>query len=362
MDVSVPHVAPPPSVSASPAARQPAESPNLGAANVQIEKLPPMRASTPKRGVACRVWAPEPVEGTGDHEVARVAGAQRGVITATQLAAAGLSRHAVAHRLRTGRLHRLSTGIYLVGRASLEPLAAETAVVLSFDGDAVVSHASAAAVWGLIESPPALVTVTLVGCPGRTRPRALVHHTSDLDPRDVRFCRGLPVTAPARTLLDFASITPDGELERAVAEARVQRLLRPGDLEDVLQRTPRRKGSRRLRAMLAAERDPAFTRRAAERRLLGLLRASQLPDPVVNGRVLGHEVDFHWPAQRLVVETDGHQFHGHRRAFERDRRRDQQLVAAGWRVMRITWRQLTTEPLAVLARLAMALAPRADAA
>ncbi len=90
-----------------------------------------------------------------------------------------------------------------------------------------------------------------------------------------------------------------------------------------------------------------MTRSEAERKLLELLRDARLPPPETNARVLGYEVDFLWRAQKLVVEVDGYAFHGHRAAFERDRAKDQVLVAAGYRVIRVTWRQLEREPLVV---------------
>jgi very-short-patch-repair endonuclease len=105
--------------------------------------------------------------------------------------------------------------------------------------------------------------------------------------------------------------------------------------------------------------NPAFTRSEAERRLLALIRAAGLPPPRTNVHVGPYEVDFLWPAHRLVVEVDGFAFHSSRAAFERDRRRDADLQARGLRVTRVTWRQLEREPHAVVARLAAALALRA---
>jgi very-short-patch-repair endonuclease len=99
-----------------------------------------------------------------------------------------------------------------------------------------------------------------------------------------------------------------------------------------------------------------MTRSEAERRLLELVRAARLPAPATNRRLHGHEVDFVWRPQRLVVEVDGYAFHSSRSAFERDRRRDADLIREGYRVIRLTWRQLTREPEAVVALLARALA------
>ena len=107
---------------------------------------------------------------------------------------------------------------------------------------------------------------------------------------------------------------------------------------------------------MAIQTDPNLTRSEAERRALDLIRAARLPPPETNVRVCGHEVDFLWRRQRLIVEVDGYAFHSSRRSFERDRRKDQALGAQGYRVIRVTWRQLTEEPEVVVATLAAALA------
>ena len=318
-----------------------------------------MGASEPVPSAVGANWVPEPVRGQGDAEIARLAGLQWAVVTRDQLLAAGIGHHAIAHRVAHGRLTLLHGNVYLVGRPSRERFTAEMAAALLSPGHTVVSHDSAAAAWGTIDRVPEVVTLTVVGRDLRSRPGIHIHRTQTLDPRDVRLLEGLPVTAPARALLDLAGSTSAAELERAVAEARVQRLILSGDLEAALDRAPGRTGATQLRGLLRAEGGPGPTRRELEHQMLTLIRDAQLPLPQVNPVLLGFEVDFLWPEHRLVIETDGHQFHGHRMAFERDRKRDQILVAAGYRVMRITWRQLREEPLAVIARLTMALAVRA---
>src|SRR5690606_24158237 len=109
-----------------------------------------------------------------------------------------------------------------------------------------------------------------------------------------------------------------------------------------------------LRALLAGE-ALAFTRSEAEERMLALVRRAQLPEPQVNARYAGYEVDFLWRDQRLVAEVDGYTFHADTTAFENDRRRDLVLVSRGMRVVRVAWRQLMTAPEVVLVRLAQAL-------
>jgi very-short-patch-repair endonuclease len=163
------------------------------------------------------------------------------------------------------------------------------------------------------------------------------------------------VSAPSRTLLDLADMLPLRDLERLLEEAMSRRLVEHDDLRALLERSPGRHGVRSLRALLEREVTPAFTRSQAEERLLALLRAAELSPTDVNVRVGDYEVDFLWRRERLVVEVDGYAFHNSRAAFERDRQRDAELQAAGYRAMRITWRQLTDSPEAVIARLARAL-------
>jgi very-short-patch-repair endonuclease len=118
-----------------------------------------------------------------------------------------------------------------------------------------------------------------------------------------------------------------------------------------------RPGVRKLAAIVGGADEPAFTRSEAERKLVELVRAAGLPPPRTNARIAGLEVDVVWMQQRLVVEVDGWTYHRTRAAFERDRRRDARLLVAGYRVLRITWRQLTREREAVIALLAAALRP-----
>jgi very-short-patch-repair endonuclease len=208
--------------------------------------------------------------------------------------------------------------------------------------------------WSLPSREAAEVDVTVAGRDPGDHPGIRMHRTRRLHRLDVRRCQRMPVTAPARTLLDLAEVVPIRDLERAVEEARIRRLVRPRQLLDVLEHSPGRRGAGALRGLLDG--DPALTRSEAESRLLALLRAAGLAPTAVNARIGRYEVDFLWRPQRLVVEVDGYGYHGTRAAFERDRLRDAELQAAGYRVMRVTWRQLVNRPEALIARIAQALA------
>jgi very-short-patch-repair endonuclease len=285
-----------------------------------------------------------------------VAEAQQGLVTRIQLGQLGLRRGAIAHRVSTGRLHPAFPGVFFVGYRREDPEALMLGALLRADRDCVLSHGSAAYVWGLIDRPPPEVHITLLGRNLYPASGVNQHRVKALDVRDVRLRRGLPVTSPARTLTDVAGESTEAETVAAVARARVQRLITDRDLKQALGRCGKRAGVSMIRSMLRDEQLMAPSRSEAERLLLSVIARAGLPAPATNSRVLGMEVDFLWAEARLIVEVDGYAFHGHRRAFERDRRRDQALVAAGFRVIRVTWRQLAREPLAVVAAVAQALA------
>jgi len=292
--------------------------------------------------------------------IAALAARQRGVVSRGQLLAAGLEGGAIKRRLRTGRLHPVHRGVYLAGHPTPMDGAREIAAILACGSGAVASHRSAAHLWQLLPYPAnsGPVDVTLPGPKLGGRAGIRIHHVEALDQRDVRAIHGIPITTPARTLFDLAAVVSTGELERALAEAQVRRLVRRGDLVDQLERNGGRRGVRVLRQALEVAGGPAATRSEAERRMLALLRAAELPPPRVNARVGRYEVDFLWSERRLVAEVDGYAYHANRRAFERDRERDAALAAAGYTVLRVTWRQLVSTPEALIARLAAALAAR----
>jgi very-short-patch-repair endonuclease len=308
----------------------------------------------------CHAEPPSASPSAGDRAIARIAGRQRGLVTRAQLAEAGLGRGAIAHRVSRGRLHRVHRGVYLVGHRVPAPLATETAALLACGPAAVLSHRSAAAVWQMPVRALRDVEVSLIAREPSPRPGIRVHRVPSLDPRDRRRRSGLTLTAPARTLLDLGALLAPRALEQALAEALAHRLLSQRDLQAALARAPRRRGAAALRALLQREQGPALTRSAAEELLLAIVRAERLPEPESNVRVGAYVVDFLWRGRRLVVEVDGYAFHSSRTAFERDHRRDADLGDAGWRVRRVTWRQLTEDRDAVARRLRRALASGPD--
>jgi very-short-patch-repair endonuclease len=294
--------------------------------------------------------------GTGrERAIAERAAQQRGVVTRDQLLDAGLTPAGIDHRLRSGRLHALYRGVYLLGHAVPPPGARELGAVLACGPGSVASHRTAAAMWKLLSHVPGEVDVTVAGRRCESKCGIRVHRTAALHRRDVRRFHGIPITTPARTLLDLAGTVASRDLERAFAEAHARRLTRRGEMLSVLARVGPRPGVAALRSLIEADAGPAFTRSEAEDRFLALIRAAELPEPEVNVRIGRHQVDVLWRERRLVVEVDGFAFHSSRAAFERDRRRDAELVALGFRVIRVSWREIVDRPEALVARLAAAL-------
>lgn len=290
-----------------------------------------------------------------DRAIATLAARQRGVISLAQLRQAGLGRGAIDHRLQTGRLHRVHSGIYLVGHATPMPLALETAALLACGSGAVLSHRSAGTIWGFINRTQGPVDVTVAGRDCGVRKGVRLRRVVSLEQADVQCRDGLRVTAPSRTLLDLAGLLSDRDLDRAVNEALVLRLTTHEDLIQTVRRSKGRRGTRSLRAFLDRTTGPTFTRSEAERRLRRLLREADLAAPETNVRVGPYEVDMLWRAEQLVVEVDGYAFHSTRSAFERDRARDADLQVRGLRVLRFTWRQIVDQPEIVVARVTQLL-------
>jgi very-short-patch-repair endonuclease len=293
-----------------------------------------------------------------DVVIERLAAVQHGVVSRRQLLVAGVSARAIDGRIAAGRLHVVERGVYRVG---LTPgrRARELAAVLACGPQAVLSDRSAAAHWGI--APPATADTPLeVSTPRAVyrRVRGVVIHRRTLNPDEVTTHEAVPITGPVRTILDFGATANATELERAVAAAERAGLLR---VEEVLAAARSRRflrGAAPVRALLDGRETPALTRSEAETRLLQLIRRGNLSRPQVNASLLGFEVDFFWRDEQLVVEVDGFAYHASPRAFERDRRRDATLTAAGLRVIRMTWSDIVQRPEATLVTLARALIRR----
>jgi very-short-patch-repair endonuclease len=285
---------------------------------------------------------------------------QNGVVGCRQLYASGTTCSAIKAAVGAGRLFRMFHGTYAIADPTLLPLAWETAALLSLGPDSFLSHRSAAAIWGLAIPSPTIVDVTLVGRSARSRDRMRIHRVKTLHPADVTTKSNLRLTSPARALIEFAGQATSSELEHAFGEARAKQRINEYKLNDALERLPQNDpGAALVRRLLHADPGSTYTRSRTERRMRKLMKQANLPQPRVNVPLLGFTADFLWEEHKLILEVDAYGTHGDRIAFERDRRRDQVHIAAGYTVIRVTWQQLESEPYAVIARIAQALALRA---
>lgn len=282
-----------------------------------------------------------------DRLICSIAERQHGVVARYQLLRAGAGRRAVGHRIQQGRLHLVHRGVYAVGYRNLTREGRWMAATLAGGPGAALRRRSAATLWGIRYWDSAQVEL-VASSQRRDRPgiafRWCVLRADELTRKD-----GIPVTTPARTLLDLASILNRSQLERAINEAEIRRLDGTLSLGEMVDRHPHQPGSANLRQVLADGRGgERITRSELETEFLSFLDAYRLPRPRVNALVetpaRRYEADCVYTAERLILELDGYAIHATRRTFEEDRARDRALTTAGWRVVRITWRQLREDP------------------
>jgi len=275
------------------------------------------------------------------------------------LLVAGVGAEAIRHRLANGRLHRVHRGVYAIATPQLDRFGRWLAAVLACGERAVLSHRSAAALWGLLNPAPGPIEVTVPGHWSCRRAGIRVRGTRSLPPTDISHTRGIPCTTVERTLIDIAG-GPAPELAQAVEQAFALHLLGRNRMAEALARANGRRGVGDLRRLLARLLgDLPLTRSGLERRFLKLVARAGLPAPIVNRHRAAHRVDFTWPTYRLVVETDGRATHDNPFAFHRDRARDLDLEIAGWHVIRLSWWQVVEEPARVVELLAKRLAEAA---
>jgi very-short-patch-repair endonuclease len=290
---------------------------------------------------------------TVDRQIAEVAGDQHGVISHAQLLSLGLREWQIRYRLQVGRLHRIERDVYAVGHEHISTEGRWMAAVLSCGEEALLSHRSAGALWGIAPYTGSWIDVT---APTRRRSRGrLKLHRGRLDPRDKAIEDGIPVTSIARTVLDLAAIVDLRRVERALERAEKLELFNLRELDEICARARGHRGLKNLNRALSLYLPEDRTRSELERDLLELCREHDLPPPRVNQVVAGYEVDAWWPDAHLIVELDGWQHHRDRRAFERDRARDAELTLAGHAVVRITWRRLHDHPEQVAALIGRAV-------
>ncbi|HEX5763565.1 MAG TPA: type IV toxin-antitoxin system AbiEi family antitoxin domain-containing protein [Solirubrobacterales bacterium] len=290
------------------------------------------------------------------HRLMRLADRQHGVVTRRQLRVLAYSDAAITRAAGVGRLHRVHRGVYSVGRSELTSHGRCLAAVAACRPDALLSHASAAWLWGLLPSCPAIPEVT-VPRRGHARRDVRVHHSPALAEEDRSEYERIPATTVARTLLDLAATGRRRRLDNAIQRAERLDRLDLGQIDALLDR-PGAQGRKALREAIETYRDDGFFRGRSERLFLALVKKAGLPRPAINHFVAGHEVDAYWEAERFAVEVDGWESHRSRASFESDPLRIEDLKLAGIEAIRITARRIEREPEKVAERLGILLARR----
>jgi predicted transcriptional regulator of viral defense system len=284
--------------------------------------------------------------------LAELAREQHGVFSLDQVRALGLTASAVRNRVATGRLHRIHHAVYsLVSRELLKREGLYMAAVLACGEGAVLSHRSAARLHELRNYGDRPIEVTIPRRSTLHHSGVVVHASTTLTQADVTVVNNIPVTTVARTLFDIAEVVTARQLERVFDQADSMNALYIPAIEDQLARNRTRPAAKAVRHLLRTHYIGSTpTENEFEDAFLALTRSLMLPDPTPQFYIDPGDgeppirADFAWPDRKIAVETDGQRTHGTRHAFEADRRRDQRLTAAGWRVIRTTWRQLTQWP------------------
>lgn len=274
-----------------------------------------------------------------DRRVGALARRQQGHVTRAQLLALGMTRHEIAYRLEVGWLIRVYAGVYAVGHLPVDPVAGYAAAVLACGPNAVLSHHTAAALWGFRKPKPGPIEVTDATAHRR---RGIKAHRNAITRRETTRHRGILVTKPARTLNDIAPSLTEKQLIRAINDAILSNYLREADLEG----TP-------LEGLVTGK-----SRSPLEDDFRPWLKRFHLPEPQYNVRVNGREVDVYYPEARLIVELDGFATHKTRFAFEDDRERDAHNLVNGLSTIRITRDRLTRAPAKEAERLTAILTAR----
>jgi very-short-patch-repair endonuclease len=295
--------------------------------------------------------------------VAKVATRQGGVVSLEQLEREGISPKVAADRGRARTYHRVHRGVYAVGHQGISRGARLRAALLACGEGAVLSHGTAAAIHRLFDEWPHFVDVTVPVEAGRKIDGIRCRRCRYPEPGEVEARHGLAVTTLARTLVDLAGILDLTALRKVVGRAAVRRKLDLQAIDIALHHAKGRRGLKALELALAPYRTKdgkvPDVRSDFETLLLPQLLELKLSRPSTNTpiRIKSEHflVDFLWEREQVIVETDGRETHETPTAFQADRRRDQFLAAAGYRVLRVTWSQIHDERQAVLDRISRVL-------
>jgi very-short-patch-repair endonuclease len=291
--------------------------------------------------------------------LSELAARQNGNVTHRQLLDAGFSPDQIDRRAEAGWLVRRHTGVYALGHVPATRESAWHAAVLALGDGAVLSHTSAAVLWGMVRRR-AITEVTVPTTAGHVTRDGIVVHRQRLLAEHVTTHQGIPVTTPIRTLLDYASVAPLNALFRAFEQAQVHLHIPPAPIAAEVISRPRQRGNGKLRKVLVGAVDPKDVRSVLELRFLRMCDAHGIPRPQVNARMGEWTPDFFWPDWGLIVETDSVAFHSTAWERDRDARKDEAMRELGLDVLRLMWAEVVGRPAETARRIHECRLDRAD--
>jgi hypothetical protein len=294
------------------------------------------------------------VNGPPDVRISRLADLQHGRIARWQLLAAGISAEQVKHRLRIGALVRVHQGVYAVGHVTSSLHSEEVAALLTCRTRTLIAGPSAAHMWGIRRHEGDVVHIlTHISFQKRVRPGICAHRTRSMDHLAVHFIDGVPVTSPAYTLLDIAPILTARQLEHALDEALLRKIVTRERVAGVVDSNPSRRGVRLLGKLIGERLVSNRSDSVGQERLLELIRAARLPEPEGDADIGGgFTADFYWREARVACEFDSFDFHSGRWSWGRDHRKDNHCEHEAIALVRVTWEDLDDHAFEVVSKLA----------
>ena len=291
--------------------------------------------------------------------VAAEASRRKGLVNRYGLLGMSIPGGTIDGWVRDERLHVVHPGVYAVGHDVLTPQARLLAAVLACGPTAVLSHRSAAEIWELLDERSGYVIQVTVPGHGIEGPSGIyVHRTAALSRWERDEVDGIPVTSAARTIFDLASQGTRRDVEAAYERGLIDRRFTRDDMIKMAMRHKGRRGITKIRTLIDRDAPPSVTIKEAHRMLLELIRSSSLPHPKTEVPIGRYRTDICWPEVKLIVEMDSSKWHNTPGRIEHDKRRDAELAALGWMTIRVTWNDLTKDPIATISRIARIYATR----
>lgn len=283
---------------------------------------------------------------TTDQTIAAIARLAHGVVTRLELLAAGITPAEIKERLNRGSLVAVFRGVYRVGHTAPSTEATYMAAVKAGGENAVISGPAAAHLLGLTRGAPPRAEVT---APTERRIKGVKTRRIQLLASERTTWNRIPITTPARTLLDLAATLDSALLSRAVHEAQIRHQVTPAAIAALTERHPNARGATRLRRIATGDTRTTLSRLESE--FLKVLEKAKLPLPNTNQKTDGRYVDCRWPGRRLTVELDSFGYHNSRHSWELDRRREREAYARGDQLRRYTWADVCEDPRQMLSEL-----------